>query len=63
MFKGMQFFQKVGETVIRLKPRTVIAILALLLIAPVVANPNGPPWLNGGDRVVETGCTLSLIHI
>ncbi len=57
MFKGMQFFQKVGETVIRLKPRTVIAILALLLIAPVVANPNGPPWLNGGDRVVETGCT------
>ena len=40
-----------------MKPRVVIAILALLLIAPVIANPNGPPWKNGADLVVDTGCT------
>tara|TARA_B100000927_G_scaffold165820_1_gene133601 strand:- start:6796 stop:7791 length:996 start_codon:yes stop_codon:yes gene_type:complete len=57
MFKGMQFFQKLSGTVINMKPRLVITILALLLIAPVIANPNGPPWKNGSDLVVDTGCT------
>ncbi len=42
---------------IRMKPRLIIAILALLLIAPVIANPNGPPWQNGSDLVIDTGCT------
>ena len=40
-----------------MKPRLIIAILALLLIAPVIANPNGPPWQNGSDLVIDTGCT------
>ena len=57
MFKGMQFFQKLGETVMNMKPRLIIAILGLLLIAPVIANPNGPPWQNGSDMVIDTGCT------
>ncbi len=57
MFKGMLFFEKLGETVMNMKPRLIIAILALLLLAPVVANPNGPPWQNGSDLVIDTGCT------
>ena len=57
MFKGMQFFQKLGETVMKMKPRLIIAVLGLLLIAPVIANPNGPPWQNGSDMVIDTGCT------
>ena len=57
MFKGVQFFQKLGETVMNMKPRLIIAILGLLLIAPVIANPNGPPWQNGSDMVIDTGCT------
>ncbi|HII44873.1 MAG TPA: hypothetical protein HA327_02435 [Candidatus Poseidoniaceae archaeon] len=40
-----------------MKPRLIIGILALLLIAPVIANPNGPPWKNGSDLVIDTGCT------
>ena len=40
-----------------MKPRLIISILALLLIAPVIANPNGPPWQNGSDLVIDTGCT------
>ena len=57
MFKGMQFFEKLGETEMTMKPRLIIVILALLLIAPVIANPNGPPWENGSDMVIDTGCT------
>ncbi len=57
MFKGMQFFEKLGETVMTMKPRLIIVILALLLVAPVIANPNGPPWENGSDMVIDTGCT------
>tara|TARA_B100000614_G_scaffold246075_1_gene251745 strand:+ start:138 stop:1133 length:996 start_codon:yes stop_codon:yes gene_type:complete len=57
MFKGMQFLVKLGAKVFNMKPRFVIAILALLLVAPVIANPNGPPWKNGADLVVDTGCT------
>ena len=41
----------------RMKPRLIISILALLLIAPVIANPNGPPWQNGSALVIDTGCT------
>ena len=57
MFKGMQNFQNIGETEVNMKPRLIIAILALLLVAPVIANPNGPPWKNGSDLVIDTGCT------
>tara|TARA_B100000287_G_scaffold196596_1_gene185712 strand:- start:7154 stop:8149 length:996 start_codon:yes stop_codon:yes gene_type:complete len=57
MFKGMQFFEKLGETEMNMKPRLIIGILGLLLIAPVIANPNGPPWQNGSDMVIDTGCT------
>ena len=28
-----------------------------MLVAPVLGNPNGPPWDNGGNLVIETGCT------
>ena len=57
MFKGMQFFVKLGETEMNMKPRLIIGILGLLLIAPVIANPNGPPWQNGSDMVIDIGCT------
>ena len=57
MFKGVQFFEKLGETVMTMKPRLIIVILGLLLVAPVIANPNGPPWQNGSDLVIDTGCT------
>ena len=57
MFKGVQIFHKVGEKGVNMKPRLIIAILALLLVAPVIANPNGPPWQNGSDLVIDTGCT------
>ena len=53
----MQFFVKLGETEMNMKPRLIIGILGLLLIAPVIANPNGPPWQNGSDMVIDTGCT------
>ena len=53
----MQFFEKLGETDMNMKPRLIIGILGLLLIAPVIANPNGPPWQNGSDMVIDTGCT------
>jgi len=32
-------------------------VLSLMLVAPVLGNPNGPPWDNGGSLVVDTGCT------
>ncbi len=57
MFKGVQIFHKLGEMGVNMKPRLIIGILALLLIAPVIANPNGPPWKNGSDLVIDTGCT------
>ena len=31
--------------------------MALLLIAPALAMPGGPPWKNGETLVVETGCS------
>ncbi len=53
----MLIFQKLGEAVMDIKPRIIITVLGLLLIAPVIANPNGPPWQNGSDMVIDTGCT------
>ena len=42
-----------------MRSRTLlILLLAVCLIAPVIANPNGPPWENSqGDLTVEGGCT------
>ena len=57
MFKGVQILHKVGEMGVNMKPRLIITVLALLLVAPVIANPNGPPWQNGSDLVIDTGCT------
>ena len=36
---------------------SLMVVLSLMLIAPVLGNPNGPPWDNGGNLVIETGCT------
>lgn len=57
MFKGVQILHELGEMGVNMKPRLIIGILALLLVAPVIANPNGPPWKNGSDLVIDTGCT------
>ena len=49
---------QIGEEV--MKSRTLlILLLSICLLAPVVANPNGPPWINpiNGGFTVETGCT------
>jgi hypothetical protein len=35
----------------------LILVLTVLLIAPVLANPGGPPWQNSNGLVVETGCS------
>jgi hypothetical protein len=35
----------------------VLAALSLMLTAPALANPNGPPWTNNGGLTVEAGCT------
>jgi len=56
MFKGMQFFEKVGETVRQLKQGLIITLISLLLIAPALASSNGPPWKNGSDLIIDTGC-------
>ena len=36
---------------------SLMLILSLMLVAPVLGNPNGPPWNNGGNLVIDTGCT------
>lgn len=36
---------------------SLMIVLSLMLVAPVLGNPNGPPWDNGGNLVIETGCT------
>ncbi|MED5291212.1 MAG: choice-of-anchor V domain-containing protein, partial [Candidatus Thermoplasmatota archaeon] len=49
---------QIGEEV--MKSRTLlILLLSVCLLAPVVANPNGPPWVNpiNNGLTVETGCT------
>ena len=35
----------------------VFGLMALLLIAPALAMPGGPPWKSGEDLIVETGCS------
>ncbi len=35
----------------------VLGLMALLFIAPALAMPGGPPWMNGDNLVVETGCS------
>ncbi len=47
----------IGEAMVRYSPRLLILILTILLIAPVLANPGGPPWQNSNGLVVETGCS------
>ena len=42
---------------LRYSPRLLILLLTVLLIAPVLANPGGPPWQNSNGLVVETGCS------
>lgn len=32
-------------------------VLSLMLAAPALGSPNGPPWENSGGIIVETGCT------
>lgn len=36
---------------------TLMILLSVMLAAPVLGNPNGPPWDNGGNLVIDTGCT------
>lgn len=35
----------------------LMILLSIMLVAPVLGNPNGPPWDNGGNLVIDTGCT------
>ena len=35
----------------------IFGLMALLLIAPALAMPGGPPWKSGDNLVVETGCS------
>lgn len=39
------------------KTAALMVVLSLMLVAPALGNPNGPPWDNGGNLVIETGCT------
>ena len=34
----------------------IFGLIALLLIAPALAMPGGPPWKSGDNLIVETGC-------
>ena len=50
--------EKTGEYMQRpVRNFSIMVIMALMLAAPVLGNPNGPPWENGGGIIVETGCT------
>jgi hypothetical protein len=57
MFKGMQQLEYIGEVMLRRSPQLLILLFTVLLIAPALAMPGGPPWKNGDDLVVETGCS------
>ena len=49
---------KAGDNmVIRRKLVLPILIFTLLFSAPVLGYPDGPPWMNNGDIIAETGCT------
>ncbi len=40
-----------------LRTALLLTVLSLMLSAPALANPNGPPWTNNGGLTVEAGCT------
>ncbi|MCH1539917.1 MAG: hypothetical protein L7S56_00555 [Candidatus Poseidonia sp.] len=41
----------------RLRNFSLMLVLSLMLAAPALGSPNGPPWENSGGIIVETGCT------
>ena len=50
--------ETIGATMLSRNSRfLVLGLMALLLIAPALAMPGGPPWKNGETLVVETGCS------
>ena len=51
------WWNRIGEIMLRQSPRLLILVLTILLVAPVLAYPDGPPWKNGSDLVVESGCS------
>ena len=53
----MQQLESNGEVMLRRSPQLLILLFTILLIAPALAMPGGPPWKNGDDLVVETGCS------
>ena len=37
---------------------SLMVVLSIILVAPVLGNPNGPPWdAGGGNLVIDQGCT------
>jgi hypothetical protein len=57
-FKERGQVEKTGEAMQRpVRNFSIMVILALMLAAPALGSPNGPPWENGGGIIVETGCT------
>jgi hypothetical protein len=57
-FKERGQVEKAGEFMRRnTRNISLMVILSLMLVAPVLGNPNGPPWDNGGSLVVDSGCT------
>ena len=57
-FKERGQVQTLGENMQRnTRFVTLILLFALMLVAPALGNPNGPPWDNGGKAIVDTGCT------
>ena len=50
--------EKTGEFMRRnVRNLSLMILLSIMLVAPVLGNPNGPPWDSGGNLVIETGCT------
>ena len=50
--------ERLGATMLSRNSRLLVfGLMALLLIAPALAMPGGPPWKSGENLVVETGCS------
>ena len=50
--------ERLGATMLSRNSRLLVfGLMALLMIAPALAMPGGPPWKNGENLVVETGCS------